>query len=229
MNTTLDAFNRGFVKTALANGVDLLSAVMLLKQAWSVNNIGDALGAVKDNASNAVPAAVNPALIGLAGGATLGGLAAGKGNRIRGAVYGGLGGGAIGGAFGALNNTAQSHDTAKDIVNGTLTNQRHAVGESLHNLLSRPGNLDYSEFNKLKELQYGHPDGAPSVPQSSFWKSLVGMQPMNPYVKELNSYVNQGTVENVNTNGEESKSFVPNPEHAALDLPPALARALTVR
>ena len=87
-STTLDAFNRGFVKTAMANGLDILTAVELLKVA--------------------IDPQILSALAGGGIGAGVGALAAGPDNRGKGALYGAVGGAGLGLGANALYNHLKS-------------------------------------------------------------------------------------------------------------------------
>jgi hypothetical protein len=87
-----EAFDRGFIKTALTNGVQPLLAVKLLKQAFDMQQLQQLIAQHPEAAG---------AIGGGLGGASLGAMAGGKEHRGSGALLGGLTGAGLGGLGGA--------------------------------------------------------------------------------------------------------------------------------
>ena len=83
-----EAFDRGFIKTALTNGVQPLLAVKLLKHAFDMHQLLQLIAQRPDVAADAIGGGL--------GGAGLGAMVGGKKHRGSGALLGGLAGAGLG-------------------------------------------------------------------------------------------------------------------------------------
>lgn len=203
-----EAFERGFIKSAIANGVQPLLAIRLLKAAhFNLGNIAEAVGAVGHN-PDALGAAVVPGAIG----AGLGGAAGymhgenedpAKNHSGRDALLGALGGGALGAAGGAVANTNSLYNNVKSVMaprvtaeaNQIMGQDRSQIGKLLQSIHGQLPDVNPSQGldsnfpnGELKDLKgYQHEIGSMrdtqnSVNNGSFLKSLVGMSKMDPYI-----------------------------------------------
>jgi hypothetical protein len=205
------AFDRGFVKAAMANGASPLEAVQLLKlAAFDLETSLSALkGAVPQSLDQATPA-LEGAGIGALGGA-LGGAAIDHKHRVRGAVGGGLAGGLAGLVGGGLYSGNKGFNVEKQKILDAYTHRDTELSQARAAAIPKASNIPGVDWYKNligigptqndiadlidPQLATDHTE-AMNVGHSSYLKALLGQK--NPDTTNILGLLNLNNSDRAN-------------------------------
>ena len=198
-----EAFERGFLKAALYNGVQPLVAVNLLKQAFNLDTSLAALkSSVPDNFSQIAPQTLTGLGIGGATGALTGAVTGKKGHKVQQALIDGGLGAATGGLAGAATGMYGIGNDKFNATKGTLGTGISAVtlAKQFNNLFSSSAPMPGVENPEMKLLLAKQK--AMHSPDTSFLHGLMGSDdPTTGGVLESENNTPEGLAERLKLTG----------------------------